>query len=357
MTEGEVATNGDSNTNKDTQDLDSKIIRQVEYYFGDYNLPRDKFLQEEIKNDDGWISMETLLKFKRLANLSMDSEVIAGALRKSDSKLIEVHESNSKIRRAPTHPLPIFDDKMKEETMKRTVYCKGFPKDGSLTLDDLLEYFSKYGPYETVLMRYFYSKVDKKQGFKGSVLVVFPDEEKAKEFFDLSEVKFKDTVLIRKWHTDYVEEKKKEIEERIARKEAKRKEKGEAAAEDEKEIEIPKGTYLHMSGIPEGSEVTREEVKQALGDLGEQCAWIDLSVGQTEGYLRFKEGDFNKVVMEKMDSKIKVKDVEIILRAVEGEEEEEQINKTKQAWSRARANSGKRRRTGGRGFQHKRRRM
>lgn len=48
MTEGEVATNGENATSKDIQDIEAKIIRQVEYYFGDYNLPRDKFLQEEV---------------------------------------------------------------------------------------------------------------------------------------------------------------------------------------------------------------------------------------------------------------------------------------------------------------------
>ena len=38
-------------------DLESKIIRQIEYYFGDHNLSRDRFLQEEIKKDEGWISL------------------------------------------------------------------------------------------------------------------------------------------------------------------------------------------------------------------------------------------------------------------------------------------------------------
>ena len=45
--------------------VEKKIIRQVEYYFGDFNLPRDKFLLEETKTDEGWVSMETMLKFKR----------------------------------------------------------------------------------------------------------------------------------------------------------------------------------------------------------------------------------------------------------------------------------------------------
>ena len=40
-----------------------KVIRQVEYYFGDSNLSRDKFLQDEIKkNEDGWVPLTTMLK-------------------------------------------------------------------------------------------------------------------------------------------------------------------------------------------------------------------------------------------------------------------------------------------------------
>lgn len=35
--------------------LEKKIIRQVEFYFGDRNLRRDKFLLEQVKKDDGCI--------------------------------------------------------------------------------------------------------------------------------------------------------------------------------------------------------------------------------------------------------------------------------------------------------------
>lgn len=64
----------------------------------------------------------------------------------------QVHEDGGKIRRSPSHPLPIFDDNLREETKKRTIYCKGFAKDGSVTLDNLLEFFKQYGPYDTVLV-------------------------------------------------------------------------------------------------------------------------------------------------------------------------------------------------------------
>ena len=31
-----------------TDEVKAKIVRQIEHYFGDYNLPRDKFLLEEV---------------------------------------------------------------------------------------------------------------------------------------------------------------------------------------------------------------------------------------------------------------------------------------------------------------------
>lgn len=51
-------------------------------------MPRDKFLQEQIKLEDGWVPLEIMLKFKRLANLTTDSDVIVTAV--EESKLIEV---------------------------------------------------------------------------------------------------------------------------------------------------------------------------------------------------------------------------------------------------------------------------
>lgn len=37
----------------------------TKYYFGDHNLPRDKFLKEQLQLDDGWVTLETMLKFNR----------------------------------------------------------------------------------------------------------------------------------------------------------------------------------------------------------------------------------------------------------------------------------------------------
>ena len=73
-----VSNSGDHNPTKptiSTEELEAKIVRQIEHYFGDYNLPRDKFLKETIKEDDGWVPMDTMLKFQRLAALSADAKV------------------------------------------------------------------------------------------------------------------------------------------------------------------------------------------------------------------------------------------------------------------------------------------
>ena len=42
-----------SGMNKESALLEGKIIRQVEYYFGDLNMSKDKFMQEEVQKDEG----------------------------------------------------------------------------------------------------------------------------------------------------------------------------------------------------------------------------------------------------------------------------------------------------------------
>ena len=49
-----------------SKELLAQIVKQVEYYFGDANLARDKFLSEEITKDSGWVELKLLLTFKRM---------------------------------------------------------------------------------------------------------------------------------------------------------------------------------------------------------------------------------------------------------------------------------------------------
>nr|CAG4652139.1 EOG090X0CQA [Triops cancriformis] len=147
----EAASNGNAeNTTasaEGTSELEQKIIRQVEYYFGDFNVSRDKFMKEQIGQNDGWIPMETMLKFKRLAQLSTDAKVIVDALKKSTSGLLEFNEDNSKLRRMK--PVPENNEEWQKATQERTVYCKGFEKKDT-TLDSLLDFFKAFSGVENV---------------------------------------------------------------------------------------------------------------------------------------------------------------------------------------------------------------
>lgn len=82
-----------------------------------------------------------MLKFARLSQLTKSPQVIMSAIKKSSSGLMEVCESSSKIRRV--QPLPEETEERVSEVKARTVYCKGFPKEG-MNIDKLLEFFKDF---------------------------------------------------------------------------------------------------------------------------------------------------------------------------------------------------------------------
>uniref|UniRef100_A0A8I5NN54 HTH La-type RNA-binding domain-containing protein n=1 Tax=Papio anubis TaxID=9555 RepID=A0A8I5NN54_PAPAN len=98
------------------------IVIISQYYFGDFNLPRDKFLKEQIKLDEGWVPLEIMIKFNRLNRLTTDFNVIVEALSKSKAELMEISEDKTKIRRSPSKPLPEVTDEYKNDVKNRSVY-------------------------------------------------------------------------------------------------------------------------------------------------------------------------------------------------------------------------------------------
>lgn len=301
--------------------LDGKIIRQVEYYFGDLNLSKDKFMQEEIQKEEGWISLETLIKFNRLKQLSADFSVILSALKKSTSDLLEIDEEKNRVRRSK--PLPENPQEFEAILKKNTVYVKGFPE--SMTLDELFAFFEPHGKVLQVFMR----RVPMTKAFKGSVFVTFETTEESQKIMDLSELKHGDTVLERETQEAYFTRKapqlarmKEEKEKREAEKEAKKKEREDAEAaffESQKTV----GSVLHLKGLPEGG--TREKLKEIFDNYA-RVKWVDYSKGEPEAYLRFLEADKAKVALEQVklanDGKVKLDETELEVRVLEGEEEE-----------------------------------
>ena len=48
--------------------LERKLLRQLEFYFSDSNLPRDKFLRETVERDpESYVDLKLILKFNACA--------------------------------------------------------------------------------------------------------------------------------------------------------------------------------------------------------------------------------------------------------------------------------------------------
>ncbi|KAG5876673.1 hypothetical protein JTB14_023428 [Gonioctena quinquepunctata] len=308
---------------KMASELEKKIIHQIEYYFGDINLGRDKFLKEKTQEDEGWVTLEVLLTFKRLASLSEDPEVIAAAIEKSENKLVELSEDRKKVRRNPENPLPELNDERRKELTGRTAYAKGFPLDEEM--DAILSFLEPYGPFESCSRR---GTPDHK--FKGSCFIVFKDVETCKKFVEAEDVKYKDVELIRKFQQDYWDDKKKEMDER---KKAKKEKKGKIEEKPEKKLEFPKGAVVHFSGIEEGQTLTREEMKDKIKEAGDvEVAYIDFNKGDLEGYARFP-GENNAVefVKKLTDGELIADKLKLKFRVLEGEEQEKYLQKSSEA--------------------------
>ncbi|TDG45991.1 hypothetical protein AWZ03_007591 [Drosophila navojoa] len=325
--ESEAGKNGDvkkdetENPAGENSKQERAIIRQVEYYFGDANLHRDKFLSEQItKNEGGWVPLSVLVTFKRLASLSTDFEEIVNALNKSDEGLVEVSEDKQSVRRHPERPVPEHNEERRKEIQERTVYAKGFPLESQMS--EILDFVSPYDKVVNVTMRKHYDKPTKSYKFKGSIFVTFEKKEQAKEFLEKEKLAYKERELLRKWQIDYLKEKQEEYQ----KKNEKRKNKKEAKPEPE--IELPKNAIVVFEGAPDT--VTREEIREAFEKVKDfDIAYIEFNKGDTKGSVRLTEADAaDKYIAKVEDAKLKFNDeVSLTLRKATEEEEKEFLDK------------------------------
>lgn len=319
-------------------DLNQKIIRQIEYYFSDVNLARDKFMQEELKKDDGWLPLEVLTRFNRLKVLSSDIDEIVTALKDSKSGLLEIDEANKKIKRA--QPLPEDLSEVEAALKQNTVYVKGFPE--TLTLDELIAFFEQYGKVSKIFMRRFPTT----KAFKGKVFVTFSTAEEVKAMLDVQELKYNDTKLETETQEAYVARKGTDIGQRKTRKEKKDEESEASILEN-----IKRGTAMHIKGLNENC--TREDLRE-LFDNYKVIRWVNYMKGQPEAHLRFAEENDAKVALEEIlkakDGSVELKGSKLEIRLLEGDEELEYLKKElKEEGSRMSSSARGRRQKGGRG--------
>ena len=134
----------------------TKLLNQIEFYFSDSNLPRDKFLRETVENDpDGFVDIALLVTFSRVRSLlgssgrHRDGDLVAAVARALDtSTLLTVSCDKQRVRRnSILRPRAEVD----AEVEQRSLYVSPFPMD--VTIDKLREFFSRHVEVLSVRLR------------------------------------------------------------------------------------------------------------------------------------------------------------------------------------------------------------
>ncbi|NXG09133.1 LARP7 protein, partial [Sakesphorus luctuosus] len=97
------------------------IAKQVDFWFGDVNLHKDRFLREQIeKSRDGYVDISLLISFNKMKKLTTDGKLIARAVK--SSSVVELDLEGTRIRRR--QPL----GERPKDVDSRTVYVELLPK-------------------------------------------------------------------------------------------------------------------------------------------------------------------------------------------------------------------------------------
>jgi len=302
----------DKNSESNENLMNYRIVRQMEFYFGDVNLSRDKFMSSHIESNEGWFTWEVMKNFKRLSAITTDPGVIITALATSKNDLLEVSEDKSKVRRRLDRPLPSNYKDVIDSAIYRSVYAKSFPLDS--TLEKLQEDLEKHGVIDYIQMR-----KDQKKKFKGSIFIQFRSKEDA-ELFVSSDIEYNNVKLVKFMKKDYFDLKDNE------KKGGRRNEsqKNDNAEETEPSTNVSermsKGAVLHVKGLPEKSNF--DDLKLYFGQFG-KCAFVDFHSDDTEANVRFEgEGSANAAIEKAKEGEgFKFKDNELEACILEGDDE------------------------------------
>eukprot|EP00252_Welwitschia_mirabilis_P024980 TRINITY_DN7642_c0_g1_i1.p1 TRINITY_DN7642_c0_g1~~TRINITY_DN7642_c0_g1_i1.p1 ORF type:complete len:419 (-),score=118.31 TRINITY_DN7642_c0_g1_i1:233-1489(-) len=166
-----------------SQEAAEKVLKQVEFYFGESNLPRDRFLKSCIsESEDEMVSLAVICSFQRMkAHLGLKDDVpsstiaaVAEVLRKSSH--LKVSEDGTKV--GSVDKLEKLEE-ISREADTRTIAASPLPYD--VTLEDAEKFFSQYGAVKCVrLPRHLVTN----KAFCGTALVEFSTLEEAQSVRD-----------------------------------------------------------------------------------------------------------------------------------------------------------------------------
>lgn len=385
----------------------AQVLRQVEFYFSDSNLPGDKFLRQCVEvSKDGLVSLPLICSFGRMRNhLKLQESgpdnvpaettaAVAEVLRKST--VLTVSDDGQKVGRiAPLLKL----DEVQAAVDARSISAG--PLRWTVTMEEVETFFSQHVKVNSVRL----PRHPVGRAFCGFALVELCSEDDAKKVLELKtsfdgielEIKPKRDfdAEMEKWqaqqqdfssgsrgqhprqsfeHRNKSMHKNANPEEpsytkglivafslqKMSRKDDSVAENKENATVDLKEGDLKEGeapkeasaTSADKEPENEANQILREDVKDAFKVYG-TIMYIDFNRGATSGYLRFEKPEEAQkartaAVLAEAGG-ITVKDHIATLEAVEGEAEQQYWAKVRIFQERVRGESGRGSRGGGRG--------
>nr|KYP59235.1 La protein isogeny [Cajanus cajan] len=340
-----------------------KVVRQVEFYFSDSNLPRDNFLKKTVtESEDGMVSLALICSFNRMRkhlNLGDDKsaevteetvKAVAQALRNSAS--LRVSEDGSKVGRATELLKP---EEVIEQVEIRTIAASPF--EYNVKLEDVETFFGQYTKVNSIRLP---RHVGDKRFFCGTALIEFSSDEEMEKFLKQSLV-YAGAELELKPKKEFDAQREKELE---AHEKFRLPVDSDQQNNTNAEANYPKGVLIafKLKRVSEGKQtegeeksketdgkksaaadkdnkdvVSREDLKVVFEKFG-TVKYIDFSIGDESGYIRFEEPEAAQkaraaAVLSEKEGLV-VKNYIATLDPVTGEAEREY-------WSLLRGNQGK----------------
>ncbi|XP_044463927.1 la protein 1-like [Mangifera indica] len=191
------------------------VLRQVEFYFSDSNIPTDGFLRKKIsESQDAMVSLALICSFKKMkdhlklgnakaGDIPEDKlNAVAETLRKSTS--LKLSDDGKNVGRIAELPKV---EEMKEQLDGRTIAAS--PLEYDVNREDVSTFFSQYAKVNSVRLP---RHVADKRLFCGTALIEFSTEEDADNVLKKSLV-YAGVDLELKPKKDFDEEQAKEVEE------------------------------------------------------------------------------------------------------------------------------------------------
>ncbi|XP_058724636.1 la protein 1 [Vicia villosa] len=224
------------------EETTKKVIRQVEFYFSDSNLPRDDFLRKTVtESEDGMVSLALICSFNRMRkhlnlgdvkpNEVKDETVKAVAEVLKNAASLKLSEDGSKVGRIAELSKP---EEVVEQVEIRTISASPF--EYNVKLEEVESFFGQYAKVNSVRLP---RHVGDKRFFCGTALVEFSSDEELQNVLKLKLV-YAGAELELKPKKDFDAEREIELEKH----EKCRKSVDSNHEEEEPETNYPKGLLI-----------------------------------------------------------------------------------------------------------------